>query len=195
MNPRNILGILISNVAFPKYLEEEISVKGKDCGLILQYTLNSIKQLEDAGADFIVLPCNTLHSLAPEIRSYSKLPLIDLIEEASNEVKSRYKKIGILCTNKTRKEALYDKLLNGVEIIYPNELEQQKVSKIIIRIIKSKKLEKDKIYLNELIINFVDAGAEKVLLACTDLANLVENEKTLDTTDILIRAIKKEMKK
>tara|TARA_Y100000310_G_scaffold275128_1_gene291537 strand:+ start:3924 stop:4325 length:402 start_codon:yes stop_codon:yes gene_type:complete len=132
----------------------------------------------------------------PRIRSSSRTKFIDLIEETSREIKRKYKKIGILSTTKTRKEKLYDNLLENVEIIYPNEIEQREVSDIIIRIIRGKETTNDKNYLERIIGNFIKQGAEKVLLACTDLANLIKNNKdTLDTTEILIKSVIREMNK
>lgn len=140
------------------------------------------------------MPCNTLHTLTSHIRDFSRIKFLDLIEEASKEVKKNYRKIGILSTTKTRKEKLYDNALVDVEIIYPNEIQQKEVSEIIIRIIRGKETLIDKKYLEELIQSFVKQGAEKTLLACTDLANLIkDNENTLDTTEILIKSMIKEM--
>lgn len=193
---RNIRGILISNTSFPKYLEEEISIKNKNCNLILPYLIKSIRQLESAKSDFLVLPCNTLHSLLPKLKQKSNLKFIDLIDETVKHIKKDYKKIGILSTNKTKKEKLYDKLLDRINIIYPNDEEQNKISEIIVKIIRGEKNKEDKIYLEGLINKFINLGAEKVILACTDLNNLIKNNKhTLDTTQILIEAIIKEMKK
>lgn len=101
---------MISNVSFPKRFEEDIGAKGGDASLILPYILDSVRQLEKAGVDFIVMPCNTLHALMSQIRYSSKTKFIDLIEEVSREVRKNYKKIGILCTTKTKKEKLYDNL-------------------------------------------------------------------------------------
>ena len=135
------------------------------------------------------MPCNTLHSLMPKIRRASKLEFLDLIEEVSKEIEHKYQKIGILCTTKTRKDKLYEKYLQGVQIIYPNEEEQRDVSEIISRIIRGKATSNDKKYLEKLIRLLIESGAEKVLLACTDLGNLIENNNTLDTTKILVKAI------
>ena len=185
-SPRNIRGLLISNVAFPKYIEEEIAVKGKDCRLILPYLLKSIKQLERAGADFIVMPCNTLHVLLPILRKKSRLEILDLIEEVKKELK-QYNQVALLCTTKTRQEELYE------NVVYPTEEEQKKVSEIIIRIIRKQHTEEDKQYLHQLIEKLINNGAEKVVLACTDLANLVEHKESIDTTKILIEAIQRKM--
>jgi len=157
---------------------------------MLPYILNSIKQLEKAGADFIVLPCNTLHALLPELKKHSKIEFIDLIEETSGEIKKKYKKVAILGTTKTRNEKLYDKALKNIDIIYPSKKEQKELSKIIVRIIRKKHKKTDKIYLEKLINSLIKKGAEKVILACTDLANLIDNKNTIDTSEILIDSIK-----
>ena len=141
------------------------------------------------------MPCNTLHTLLPKLKKITKIKFLDLVDETSKIIKQKYKKIAVLSSTKTRKERLYDQALEKIEIIYPSNEEQQIVSKIIIRIIANKATEKDKNYLENLIQNLINQGAEKVILACTDLGNLIQqNKHTLDTTNILIESIIKEMK-
>ncbi|MBI2668064.1 aspartate/glutamate racemase family protein [Candidatus Woesearchaeota archaeon] len=188
-------GVIISNVSFPKYLEKEIIEKDKDCELILPFILKSVKQLESANVDFIVLPCNTLHSLLPTLRKKSRLKFLDLIEEVSKRINKDYEKIGILSTTKTRNSRLYDNLLGDIKIIYPNKEEQKEVSNIIIKIIRKKETIEDKEYFDNLTMKLKRQGAEIILLACTDLANLINNEYTIDSTQILIDSIIKEMRK
>ncbi|MCR4285220.1 MAG: amino acid racemase [archaeon] len=186
---------MISNVSFPKYLEEEIGSKGGDAKLILPYLLKSVRQLESAGADFIVLPCNTLHSLMPTLKEYTSLEFVDLVVEVSREVRESYRKIGVLCTSKTRKEKIYDSSLKGVKIVYPGDFEQEEISRIILRIINKTSKVGDREYLERVIENLLEEGAEKVLLACTDLGNLVKhNQRVLDTTDMLIETTLRKMK-
>lgn len=162
---------------------------------MLPYLIDSINQLEKAGADFIVMPCNTLHSLLLLLRSNSKLKIIDLIETVSKEIENKYKTIAIFCTLKTREDLLYDNYLKKCKILYPNRSEQKEISKIIVRIIRRKATLKDKKYLEGLTEKLVKKGAERVLLACTDLSILVgRNKITLDSTEILIKYIHKHMK-
>lgn len=143
-----------------------------------------------------MLPCNTLHSLFPRLREISKLPLIDLIEEVSTNIKQNYQSIGILSTSKTRQDGLYDKQLEEIKLIYPSDKEQVQISEIIIRIIHNKVKEEDKIFLDNIIQSLIPQGAEKVLLACTDLGQVIRNNPNIiDSTDILIEAIKSYLRK
>lgn len=160
------------------------------------YLIKSIRQLEKANSDFIVLPCNTLHNLLPYLRNQTKLEILDLTEETAKEIKlKKYRKIGILSTSKTKNSKLYNKLISKTKIIYPNENEQKIISKIIIKIIAQKSSNKDKEYLKKIIMKMRNQGAEKILLACTDLANLIEKDShILDTQKILIKSIKNKMR-
>jgi len=162
--------------------------------LILPYICRSIEQLIKAGVDFIVIPCNTLHGLLPKLREMYRIRFIDLIELISKNI-SNYKKVGILCSSKTRNLGLYDKSFLNVEVVYPDLEEQKKISEIIIKIIRKESIEADKIFLESMIENMIKKGCEKVILGCTDLANLVgKNDSCIDTTEVLINAIIEEMK-
>jgi aspartate racemase len=190
---RIIPGILISNVSFPKSLEREIIERGKSPKLMISYVLESARQLEKAGADFIVLPCNTLHEILPVLKREIKLPFIDLVEETV-KLLGNFKKVGILCSKRTRDSRLYDSLLKNVGVIYPNECEQEQVSEIILKIINNASTKLDKEFIEELISNMKNRGVEKIVLACTDLANIVEIDGgIIDTQKVLIDAVKKGM--
>lgn len=78
-------------------------------------------------------------------------------------------------------------------MIYPLKKEQEKLSEIILRIISNKIKEQDKSFLSELIKNLQKRGAEKIIFACTDLGNLIKNDKRIiDSTEVLIESIKKQ---
>ncbi len=160
---------------------------------MLPYVLNSAKQLKKAGADFIVLPCNTLHEILPILKREIKMSFIDLIEETAKSLES-FKKVGILSSKRTKESKIYNHFSKNIQIIYPTEEEQDKVSQIILKIINKTHTDEDKRFINNLILSLKDRGAEKIVLACTDLANLVEiDDSIIDTQKILIDSIKNKM--
>ena len=158
-------------------MEENIS-KGGDANLILPYILTSVKQLEKAGADSIILPCNTLHVLAPAIKNATHLPFFDLVETAREAIK-KYRCVAVLCTTKTKETKLYG------DVLYPEN--QEEVEEVILRILRGTATAKDKRLLEDTVDLLIKRGAEVVLLACTDIANLLgQYPHTLDTTQLLI---------
>jgi aspartate/glutamate racemase len=131
--------------------------------------------------------------LKDRIRKTTNLPFLDMVEEVSKEIKIKYNKIGIICTSKTRKERLYDNRLQDVEVVYPSEDQQKRVSDIILRIIRKNTTKEDRDFLFSLVDEMISSGAEKVLLACTDLANILgKDERFIDSVDVLIERIKNE---
>ena len=119
---------------------------------------------------------------------------IQYLEETIKPLKN-FKKVGILSSKRTKDSRLYNNLLRNVQIIYPNEYEQKSVSKIIIKIINRSYINSDKKRIEEIIANLKNRGAEKIVLACTDLANIIElDDSIIDTQEVLINSIKNKMK-
>ena len=107
----------------------------------------------------------------------------------------KYSRVGILASTRTKESKIYDKFANSTEIIYPTKEEQDRISHIIIKIIRKSYNETDKLKINNIISNLKKRGAEKVILACTDLANITEKDDFLiDTQEVLISSIKEIMK-
>lgn len=94
----------------------------------------SAERLYKAGADFIIIPCNTSHYYINEIRSSLSIPVIDMIEETAKAV--RKKKINsaiILCTEGTKKADIYTMKFEeqGISVLYPDQIMQDEVNHII----------------------------------------------------------------
>jgi len=184
-------GILISNASFPKYIEQKIIQESKDCALILPYIIKSIKQLENAGADFIVLPCNTLHSLLNTVKKETHLEIIDLVEEVSKIAKN-YRKVGIIASSKTVEDRLYEN--KNFEVVYPEKQEQKMISEIMVRIIRKNSDKNDKKFITSMINNLKQKGAEKIIFACTDISNLrIKDKDIIDSQKVLIDAVRRKM--
>jgi aspartate racemase len=183
--------ILISNVAIPLKIEKEIITEAKNEKNILPFLIHSAKQLENGGADFIVIPCNTVHLFIKEIKKSVKIPVLSIIEETSNFLRSeKIKKIGLLGTTATINNKLFDKYLklNGIEMKTPNNSSQLKLGEIIHHLVKGEKSRKDKKEFLKIIDKF---NVSNIIFACTDLQlfNMkIEGIKIFDTMEILAKA-------
>ena len=102
--------ITISATDIPDRTE---SIKGdaEDCTLkLIQYC----HKLEHAGADFIVIPCNTSHAFFPSIQKEVSSPILNLMEITSDYILQNFPdahNIGILATDGTIETHLYQKSL------------------------------------------------------------------------------------
>ncbi|MBU4562061.1 amino acid racemase, partial [bacterium] len=94
----------------------------------------SARNLEKAGADFIVIPCNTAHYFLSSIQKNVKIPVLNMIEEAASETQQRIpqiKKVGLLASIGTYKTEIYHQQFKkfNIEVIYPNEKDKEEVMK------------------------------------------------------------------
>ena len=80
--------------------------------------------LEQAGADCIVICTNTMHKVVPQILESIKIPVIHIAEATAKVIKEHnLNKIALLGTKYTMTQAFYKQKLidSGIEVVIPNE--------------------------------------------------------------------------
>jgi aspartate racemase len=188
--------MLISNVGVPLKIEKQLIKEAKNERSILPFLISGAKQLERGGADFIVIPCNTVHMFIDEIRSSVHIPVISIIEETSRFLKKeKIGKVGLFATSATINHKLFDERFeeNGIGVITPTLSDQQTINSIIHHLVCGKIDRKDKKRLLTIVKRMKVCS---MLLACTDLQLLKPSKKGIqfiDTMDILIRTTVKEI--
>jgi aspartate racemase len=149
------------------------------------------RSLEDAGADFVILCCNTLHKVTPSIESAINVPFMH-IADASGKVlmENKIHKIGLLGTRFTMEDGFYASRLEGkfgLGVIVPNASDRNRVDHIIYdELCHGKILVSSKNELIRIIQALHNDGAEAVLLGCTELGMVITAEDAVipvyDTT-------------
>jgi aspartate racemase len=187
--------IVIFNIPFPYRLEQEIIEQNRNEEAILPFLVDGMKRLEQSGADFIVIPCNTVHFFIDELRACVSTEILSIIEEAGRECERQgYKRVGVLATTKTVTKKIYDKELErrGIEVITPTPDAQDDVARTIVQILRGEKSDEGKQRLLNVIDEMVSDGAETIVLGCTDLQLLVKQKDCpvalLDTLEIFAEA-------
>lgn len=159
----------------------------------------SAKLLENAGADMIIMACNTAHYFVTELAKATSLPIISMPEETAHLLKKRgIKKVALLATDGTVQSGVYQKVLDAEEIetIYPNHEQQALIMSVIYNYIKRGILDASKLPVREVLdvcIDLKKRGAEAVLLACTELPVAFDvmgllDESCVDPTEVLAAA-------
>lgn len=161
----------------------------------LNMLVSGAKKIDSIGVDFMVMPCNTAHYFYPEMEKSIKIPFICIFLASAKKIKKTgYKKIGFLATETTIKYKSYDRDFekNGIELVLPEQADQERLTNIILNILAGKKLDTDKNQLKQIIKNLKEKGAEAILLACTDLPILLKKDdidiEVFDTVEILAEA-------
>lgn len=151
----------------------------------LDKMIEGVKRLEQAGADILLMPCNTAHYFYDELSHHHHLENLHMIRLAEDEVKHLNQTL-LLATKGTYEAHLY----KNVE--YPSLKIQSNVLDLIY---EYKKTSKINLKLKERILDYM-RNYDAVILGCTELPLMFSKEDTeallIDPTLILARtAIKK----
>ena len=144
-------------------------------------------KIQNAGADYIVMPCNTVHVFLPYLDPL-KIPIIDMIQETAHFLQEKnIKSMGILATNATIKSQLYQEKLApiGIKSILPTFVYQEIVMEIIfdVKAGKSKEVAQNK--LQTIIDHLKEQHVDCILLGCTELPLLINNIPHVSVCDPL----------
>jgi len=140
--------------------------------------IDSAKKLEQWGAGFIIMPCNTAHFFAEEIQKAINIPLISMIEEAAEHIRNLgLKKAGLLATEGTVKGLVYHRaLLNrGIEIAVPDEKDQKALMDAIYEGIKAGNLEWGRRKMLE-VAKKLEKRCDGLIAGCTEVSVALRQE-------------------
>lgn len=191
--------LIIDSVPLRKDVEKEAIVEGWGEERCVPLLVDSAQRLERAGADFLVLPCNSLHAFINEVRGAVDIPVLSILEVAGNFLRNfGVQEVGIISTEMTLKRKLYESALaqRGIKSCIPSGREQAELGSIIHHLVSGEVREQDKDFLVKVVDSFLSKGVRHVLLACTDLQLLKPTHgqvKIFDTMKILADAVLQEM--
>ena len=148
--------------------------------------------LEAQGADFLVMPCNTAHYYLPAIARSVGIPLLDMVQLAIRKLGGRSAAVGLLASPAVRMVGLYKARMEqaGLQAIFPESQEEELLG--VIKAVKAGKqgAEEKKDYA-AVAQHLRQAGAEALLVACTELSVLTPPDTgcpVVDALDVLVEA-------
>ena len=151
------------------------------------------KSVEAAGADFLLICTNTMHKVAPQIEQAISIPLLHIADATAEQlIRDRIKCVGLLGTRFTMEQDFYKRRLTekfGIEVVIPDSEDRALVHEVIYDELCMGKIEDSSRcgYL-KIIDKLKQQGADAVILGCTEIALLVQQDHTpvplYDTTEI-----------
>lgn len=151
------------------------------------------KKVESVGADFLLLCTNTMHKVAPEIEAAIEIPLLHIADAtAAVLVSEGFRSVGLLGTAFTMEQDFYKGRLTdnfGLEVLIPAEQDRELVHRVIYReLCLGQVASRSRAEFLRIIDALAAAGAEAVILGCTEIGLLVDQTDTdvrlYDTTTI-----------
>ncbi len=163
---------------------------GEDPGPVLA---GMARGLEEAGADFLVMPCNTAHAFADSVREAVSIPLISIVD-VTVAACSGHAAVGMLATRGCLEARVYQDAFAaaGGEMIVPDAAEFTELMELIFAIKGGDQSPEIGERMKVLAGALVARGATVIVGGCTEIP-LVLKDSMLDvplvsTTDELARA-------
>lgn len=136
------------------------------------------RKLQDGGADFLLIGTNTMHKVAPEIEAAIDIPLLHIADATATKLRADgITRVGLLGTRFTMEQDFYKGRLQerfGLAVLVPDEAGRERVHRIIYdELCLGEIRESSRAEYLAIIEGLAAAGAEAVILGCTEIALLV----------------------
>lgn len=134
--------------------------------------IRSAQRLQEAGADYLLMSCNTAHYFYKDIIENIHIPLLHMPRLTAEYARQMgYKKVALLATDGTIKSGVYANAFkdSGVEIITPDEEDQKSIMGFIYDGVKAGDWDYPVTGVKKALSTLSDLGAEAFILGCTEL--------------------------
>jgi aspartate racemase len=112
--------VLIASLEIDLACEARLLETGDGIEGYHQALLRAGRALAAAGADFLALPCNTLHLLAADLQAAVPLPVLSILEAVARQAaEAECRIVGLLSTRRTARSGVYTTGLRnrGIEVV------------------------------------------------------------------------------
>lgn len=182
--------ICLYSVDFDEIEKLQHSGKWDEAAKILS---NAAQAVEAGGAEMLLICTNTMHRVAEDIQSSISIPLIHIADATAEKlVNDGVERVGLLGTKFTMEQGFYKNRVSekyGIEVIIPIEQDRETVHDVIYKELCLGKIsDNSRSKYIEIVDKLFSEGAEAVILGCTEIALLIQQQHTpvplYDTTKI-----------
>ncbi|MEM7388463.1 MAG: aspartate/glutamate racemase family protein [Pseudomonadota bacterium] len=165
--------------------------KQQDWPQMAEILIKAAKQVEAAGADYLLICTNTMHKLAEKVQAAVAIPLLHIADAVGeNLIQHNFKKVALLGTQFTMEQDFYKQRLAdkfAIDVLIPDAQGRETVHRVIYdELCKGIISPESKTEYLTIIDDLTQQGAEAIILGCTEIALLVQQSDTsiplLDST-------------
>lgn len=143
--------------------------------------IDAAQRLEQAGAEMLLICTNTMHLMAPQVQAAVGIPLLHIADPTAARIKAaRLHTVALLGTAFTMEQDFYKGRLaaqHGLNVIVPDAEDRAAVHRIIYEeLVTGKILPASREVYRRIIARQVAAGAQGIILGCTEIMLLVKDE-------------------
>lgn len=189
--------LLVWNIPLNYQIEQELLIHQQGIENYLPLLVRGAQKLEQAGSDFLVVPCNTVHELYDQFSSEVEVPFLHIVNETVKELQRRdIGSVALIATGQTVESNLYQGFLEKamIDCVVPETSDQERLNNIVANLVTAEGTKdsnsEDQQWLNHLVEDYVK-GVGSVVLGCTDFHILLQEtdpDYVIDSMQALARA-------
>ncbi|OKJ13703.1 aspartate/glutamate racemase family protein [Kitasatospora sp. CB01950] len=168
---------VLYSVDFAEIEQLQAAGRWQEAGELLAAAARSV---EAAGADLLLICTNTMHKVADQVAAAIGIPLLHLADATAEAVLAAgVERVGLLGTAFTMEQDFYRERLagHGLEVIVPDAAGRELVHRVIYQeLCLGVVREESRAAYRGVIAELVAAGAQGVILGCTEIELLVGAE-------------------
>ncbi|KPM76322.1 MULTISPECIES: aspartate/glutamate racemase family protein [Pseudoalteromonas] len=175
------------------FAEIAVLQQQQDWPQMAEILIKAAKQVEAAGADYLLICTNTMHKLAEQVQATVTIPLLHIADAVGeNLIQHNFKKVALLGTQFTMEQDFYKQRLAdkfAIDVLIPDTQGRETVHRVIYdELCKGIISPESKAEYLTIIDDLTQQGAEAIILGCTEIALLVQQSDTsvplLDSTTL-----------
>lgn len=166
--------IVIASVPIPDFISDKSNITEAKIMLI-----DAAKGLVNTGCEILCIGSNTVHILLEEIKTEVNIPFLSMVELVGLECKNRgVTKVALLGTPVLIDSGLYEIELrkHDIDLLTPNDKQEAVCDEVIRCVIGERSIENIKNDYVAVLNAMFDAGAEAIILGCTELPMVLNYE-------------------
>jgi len=153
--------------------------------------VSEAQRLKAAGADFLLIATNSMHMFAAAIEAASGLEVLHIADPTGAAIAAAgHRRVGLIATRSTMEQSFYrDRLRErfGIEVIVPDDKDRATIHRVIFEeLVRGIVAPESRDAYRTVMARLAEAGAEAIVLACTEIMLLVRPEDStlplFDTT-------------
>lgn len=182
--------LLLYSIDFEELTQRQFADRWDEATAMM---VEAAKRLENGGADFVLICANTMHIAAEAVEESIRIPLLHIADATGERIVARgIRRVGLLGTAFTMereflKSRMHDRF--GLDVMIPRPEHRRLLHEIIFEeLVDGVVNAESKAKLRDVVADLISAGAEGIILGCTELMMILEQADSavpmFDTTAI-----------
>lgn len=147
-----------------------------------------VRHLVDAGAQIVVVPCNTIHAYLGPVMAGQPVEFISIIDTTVEAIRLRgTRRVGLLATDGALASGIFQSAFDasGIEYVLPRPEQQQQLMRLVEAVKAGPVEHRMRAQVEELLADLRERGGTTAVAGCTEISTLLSDldSKEADVID------------